>query len=84
VRRVANFRIHFRQPQRFVRVATRSKPEFGRMVGEGFWMTRDQLVITCRGQSAPAPGFVLMAYVPENTCELRSVIRIIRGRRQRP
>ena len=69
--------------ERLVRIGTRSKPEFGGMIGEGLRAPCEQLVIACRGEPAPVPGFAGIADVPENARELRGVIGIVRGHRQR-
>ena len=53
------------------------------MVGEGLRATCHQFVKARRGQPAPVPGFAVLASLGENTCQLTSVIRIIRGHRER-
>ena len=44
----SDLKISLRQPLRPARVSTRIEPEFGRVVGEGFQMPRDQFVVAGR------------------------------------
>jgi hypothetical protein len=76
-RRPADFEIPLREPQRSVAISARLKPEFRRVVGEGFWVALHQFVIARRNQLAQTGRLVRASRIAEDARELGSVVRII-------
>jgi hypothetical protein len=64
-------------------ICTGREPEFRRVIGEGFRVAHDQLVVARPRQSTPLAGFLPSSELAQDAGELRRVVRIIRGDRQR-
>ena len=80
---LAQFEISSRQHQRSIRVGARLEPKFRRVVGEGFRVTREQFVVTRRRPVPPFAALLESVDLVQDTGQLRRVIGIVGGDRQR-
>jgi hypothetical protein len=77
-RRLADFEIHLRVPQRPIGVSGGFEPEFRRVIGESFWVTRHQVLVLCCRFTASLARLLHSTGFPEDTGKRRRVVWIVR------
>ena len=84
VRGATGFGVESRESQRSLRVATDTEPEFRRVIGKGRRVTSDQFSVARGGAVTPHTGFVSLSGFAQDAGELRGIVGIVGGDRQRP